>query len=1705
MSFTTIHLQATYLNNATPCVGQVTVVASAAMQDTSNNNVEPPISVTVGLDNTGSISIPVIATDDSTTQPTGVTYLITEQIRGSAQRSYSIAVPHASPGGNLNLATAAPVMNTPVYTYVLVGQAAPINQAWQPLTPYVVGELAVNAGTLYECATAHTSGASFSGTNWTTIGGAGAVSSVFGRTGAVVATSGDYTAAQVGADAAGLAAAVQTNLTAEATTRGTADTTNANAISTETTRATNAEALLVPLTATNVVFLNNYGGDPTGATFSDTALAAARTAGGAVHQVVLGIGTYKFAGNYTFVRNQSIIGMGSALTKVNYTGSGPWVSQNDTAAWNSFSSIAGAISGMTVNGTSTAGQIGAEYGDILGINNLDLVFQNFLGAGSIGYYGKNVSGWAEHGIHQVRCFNCTDAFIWDTLSFDWSVWDLYANIFSGTAGNVLTLRNGAQVIAKALYLDANCGTIAGNTGWLLAIDPGGAGVGTSFLKGNISIAAETDGTVGTGHIPLVIGGSATSQFGGAGVFEGTVGAGGIKWGASTLQSPAQLSFGGRINFNEVTPFLGQMSAADSQVTWGPTAKRVVDHTAAGNLAGAMFLNSADVHIYPLGTTCTPSISAGISTTTPTQKSWDIYFKCNHTGGCSVTWSSMPGGTPLFAGNTPPTLSTVIGQVDHLTFTWQPTVGKFLVEVISLGGTGPFTALTGDATSTSTGGATTVTGLNGTSLAALATGIVKNTTATGVPSIAAAADIPTVAAGSTGPLSATDATTTNARTPTSHASTHGQGGADPLATVPSAATGTTQAALDASTKISTTAYADAAVAVETTARSTSVTARSLIPTAVKTANYTAAAGDFVMCDATSAPFTVTAPALVAGVRWGARLTTSVANAVTLSTGSGTFDTNGTASLVMASGPGTQFVDVTFAANAAGTQWVGTTSGKPNAYLGTLFQAGPLTGDVTTSVGAGAATLTSAIAKVSGLTAIGHSWATVSGIPATDQARTTYLSRLMGMLGVNDDNLLNLCVGGSFLTNVAGAFAGEGLSGWAGVLQFVQPPESAAIAESSWVQTTAAQTPGFAAVIGHGVNDVGKDALSWPTQGISAWKASLTTILSRLRAGNWWGYTSPQGTLVLDSTVAVSGFAATAGVTANSGAGTGVAGTNGNTFTITLPALFQGGTIGVCCIAPIGAYGVLAGGGIASSGLGTITLTSATEFASVAGQFPVLVDTEQILCTFATGTTLTMVARGFNGTTAAAHTAGASVASAANVKVNWSGTAAAATGSTTLGGQGYGGWPLAVTTRFACTPADAGKTIIGTVAGIVTASGTPSSSDTSSKVGFDSYWLEAAVPPPIAILNLPRFNYSNGNGTLPNYTNYASLNAATAAVVATFDSTVQVADIDSLLYNRSAITTASMTNVATTFNATVQPGFPLTGGNRITVFAPGDASAEDMLISSSTPPVLVSGSTYTFTVTRAYNGTTAVAHGASANVSDGHWMYTDNIHPSPYGQAIIADVAYQALAAATPTATKYLASASQGNYSKGSTKPGLAPADGFWHYPAITATSAAGPTMNAVYATPIYIERACLLTGLAVSVVAAAGAGGVFRFGLWTPDTTGVFPNTLIGDFGTVITTSIGLQSLSGVYKVLRPGWYWVGGSAQVNVTSLTLGTIAANGLSWPSLPSSTAIVTSGASHQLQGYSGSLATGALASTFGAVNGIGGGALPVVGMLLRTKNWA
>ena len=101
-----------------------------------------------------------------------------------------------------------------------------------------------------------------------------------------------------------------------------------------------------------------------------------------------------------------------------------------------------------------------------------------------------------------------------------------------------------------------------------------------------------------------------------------------------------------------------------------------------------------------------------------------------------------------------------------------------------GGSGTFTPLTGDATSTSTGGATTVVGINGVKISTLASGLLYVTTSTGVPSIATAAQ---VIAG----LGATPAINASAMTnfPTFNQSTTGNAAtATGLASYPALCTG-----------------------------------------------------------------------------------------------------------------------------------------------------------------------------------------------------------------------------------------------------------------------------------------------------------------------------------------------------------------------------------------------------------------------------------------------------------------------------------------------------------------------------------------------------------------------------------------------------------------------------------------------------------------------------------------------------------------------------------------------------------------------------------------------------------------------------------------------------------------------------------------------------------------------------------------------------
>ena len=124
MAFTTITVTASYkkADGTTAASGNVTFLATNTMTDSSNNNIVAPTLVTGTLNNSGAISVTLTATDDTTTQPTGTTYEVTENIDEAGQNKYNIEVPYNSTGGTLDLADITPVI-TPITSYSYATQA----------------------------------------------------------------------------------------------------------------------------------------------------------------------------------------------------------------------------------------------------------------------------------------------------------------------------------------------------------------------------------------------------------------------------------------------------------------------------------------------------------------------------------------------------------------------------------------------------------------------------------------------------------------------------------------------------------------------------------------------------------------------------------------------------------------------------------------------------------------------------------------------------------------------------------------------------------------------------------------------------------------------------------------------------------------------------------------------------------------------------------------------------------------------------------------------------------------------------------------------------------------------------------------------------------------------------------------------------------------------------------------------------------------------------------------------------------------------------------------------------------------------------------------------------------------------------------------------------------------------------------------------
>jgi len=195
--------------------GSVLFTPSAQLTDATDQQdiTQAPVSAffRAGI---SSPQVTLLATDNANLAPSGWGWNVAFQNVPGNPQPFSFLLPHAN--GATQYLSAVQVVESPATMQAYV----PI-----PSGTAVVGNVPTVAG--------------INPLAWvwnTPSGGGGAVSSVFGRTGAVVANTGDYTAAQVGADASGAATTAQSN----------AETYAAGIVATETARAETAEALLAP-------------------------------------------------------------------------------------------------------------------------------------------------------------------------------------------------------------------------------------------------------------------------------------------------------------------------------------------------------------------------------------------------------------------------------------------------------------------------------------------------------------------------------------------------------------------------------------------------------------------------------------------------------------------------------------------------------------------------------------------------------------------------------------------------------------------------------------------------------------------------------------------------------------------------------------------------------------------------------------------------------------------------------------------------------------------------------------------------------------------------------------------------------------------------------------------------------------------------------------------------------------------------------------------------------------------------------------------------------------------------------------------------------------------------------------------------------------------------------------------------------------------
>ncbi len=420
-----------------------------------------------------------------------------------------------------------------------------------------------------------------------------------------------------------------------------------------------------------LIYADQYGADPTGAADSTAAIVAAQAAGGSgKYLIILSAGTYVWgtSGDIgTFGAGQGLAGQGSAVTAISYAGSGTCISSFE-ASFNS-ADIAGRFAGFTIDGTNAgAAAVGMRAGNLQCRRGQDITIQNFTGASAIGLNFLNTSGtWSEEAeFTAIKLLNCANHVVFDTGSFDYSVYQF--TIVANPGQNGVTVRNGANLAGVRLEVRGNFLTGAGNNAWVIGLDPGAPTAGSSVSWAQFDVNVESDGSTGTGHFTILLGGGSSCQFTGQGVLYFRDGA--VPFQGASLGTAPSFGVSGIVSDH----VLGKMTPGSALAVHGASQYKEYGSVTTA-VPATVFLDFGDVQSFQLangGNTVAFSASDLVRA-----RRIDLFLAQPASGAAgTVTWPA----TVAWPGNgSAPQLSATNSVVDHVRLYYVPSAGKYYGE------------------------------------------------------------------------------------------------------------------------------------------------------------------------------------------------------------------------------------------------------------------------------------------------------------------------------------------------------------------------------------------------------------------------------------------------------------------------------------------------------------------------------------------------------------------------------------------------------------------------------------------------------------------------------------------------------------------------------------------------------------------------------------------------------------------------------------------------------------------------------------------------------------------------------------------------------------------------------------------------------------------------------------------------------------------